>query len=215
MRSLIGFTYEGRLEELVLKREFDTLFPLLGIPVCFREREVNLLSGVNALCCSREELMRLLEKGLILDGAAAGYLCRRGLGRYIGCEDVGAELRSPSAELLCGEEFHGSFSGNLLPTDWMRLEYKKIRIPLFQYDPDCEVLTVYVDKDRKVLGQGIVLYENRLGGRVCVKGDLSRTCGRQSQYCTVLLFRQRDGGRPSCTVKYGAGCADGMPSQEC
>ena len=158
----------GRLEELVLKREFDTLFPLLGIPVCFREREVNLLSGVNALCCSREELMRLLEKGLILDGAAAGYLCRRGLGRYIGCEGVGAELRSPSAELLCGEEFHGSFSGNLLPTDWMRLEYKKIRIPLFQYDPDCEVLTVYVDKDRKVLGQGIVLYENRLGGRVCV-----------------------------------------------
>ena len=63
--------------------------------------------------------MRLLEKGLILDGAAAGYLCRRGLGRYIGCEDVGAELRSPSAELLGGEEFHGSFSGNLLPTDWM------------------------------------------------------------------------------------------------
>ena len=47
-------------------------------------------------------------------------------GSYIGCDDVGDELNSPSAELLCaGEEFHGTFAGNLLPTDWLRLEYKK------------------------------------------------------------------------------------------
>ncbi|WP_320931257.1 hypothetical protein [Hungatella sp.] len=158
----------GRLEELIIKREFDTLFPMIGIPVCFQEREVNLLSGVNALCCSREELIRLLGKGLILDGDAARYVCRRGLGSYIGCDDVGDELNSPSAELLCGKEFHGTFAGNLLPTDWLRLEYKKIRIPLLQYDSACRVLTKFVDKDKNVLGNGITLYENRLGGRVCV-----------------------------------------------
>lgn len=158
----------GRLEELVLRREFDTLFPMLGIPACFREGEVNLLSSSNALCCGRVELMRLLQKGLILDGAAAGYLCSRGLGSYIGCDDVGDELNAPSAELLCGEEFHGIFDGNLVPTDWMRLAYKKIRVPLFRYDPACKILSLYVDQDKKTLGDGIALYENRLGGRVCV-----------------------------------------------
>ncbi len=159
---------KGTLDDLMIKRQFDTLFPMLGIPTCFQESQVNLLSGVNARCCSREKLMQLLQKGLILDPEATRYLCQQGLGKYIGCTDTGKRIKVPSAERLIGEKYHGEFSNNLLPTDWVRLEYEGECIPLFQYSPKCEILSEYVDKEKKYLGDGIALYENQLGGRVCI-----------------------------------------------
>lgn len=159
---------KGTLDDLMIKRQFDTLFPMLGIPTCFQESQVNLLSGVNARCCSREKLMQLLQKGLILDAESAMYLCEQGLGDYIGCTDTGKRIKTPPAERLIGEKYHGEFSNNLLPTDWVRLEYEGECIPLFQYSPKCEILSEYVDKEKEYLGDGIALYENQLGGRVCI-----------------------------------------------
>ena len=129
---------------------------------------MNFLSGVNAKCCGREKLLQLLKKGLILDGESALYLCEQGFGEYIGCTNTGEQIRCPSAERLIGKKYHGEFSDNLLPTDWVRLEYESECIPLFQYNPRCEILSEYVDKEKQYLGDGIALYENQLGGRVCI-----------------------------------------------
>lgn len=159
---------KGTLDDLIIKRQFDTLLPMLGIPTCFCESQVNLLSGVNARCCSKEKLLQLLKKGLIVDGKSALYLCEQGFGEYIGCTNTGEYIKCPSAERLIGKKYHGEFSNNLLPTDWVRLEYENENIPLFQYSSKCKILSEYVDKEKRYLGDGIALYENQLGGRVCI-----------------------------------------------
>ena len=158
----------GTMDDLMIVRHFDTLFPMLGIPTCFKESQVNFLSGVNAKCCGKEKLAELLKKGLILDAESARYLCELGLGEYIGCTDTGKNLACPSAEILLGKTYHGEFADNLLPTDWVRLEYAGEKIPLFHYAPQCKVLSKYVDKEKKYIGDGIALFENNLGGRICI-----------------------------------------------
>lgn len=155
-------------DNLLIKRNADCLFPLLGIPTCFKETGVNFLSAENALCCDDATLLRLLKKGLLLDAKAARFLCKRGYGNLIGCTYSGKNISEVSAELLINKQFNRSFTDNLLPTDWMRLCYLGIDIPLFEYAKECQIVSVYVNDEKKYLGDGIALFENMLGGRVCI-----------------------------------------------
>ena len=155
-------------DNLLIERNADRLFPLLGIPTCFKESDVNFLSAENALCCDETTLLRLLKKGLLLDAKAARFLCGRGYGNLIGCSYTGKNIDEVSAELLVNKKFNASFTDNLLPTDWMRLSYLGIAIPLFEYAKECQIISVYVNDEKKYLGDGIALFENMLGGRICI-----------------------------------------------
>lgn len=156
--------------DLIPHREADALFTLLGVPVAFRPQPVNFLTGSVAACLSDPELLTLLRGGLILDASGFACLTSRGFGRYLGCRSD-KTLEQVSAERLTDREFCGEFTGNLLPTDWLRLGLCNIHLPLLTPQAGARPLTEILDVDYQPLGCGACVYENALGGRVAVLAE--------------------------------------------
>ncbi len=165
--ALHKWNYGNTPEEIVPDRTADTLLPLLGIPVCFHESEVNYLTQDVAACLSDDDLRRLLKRGLILDAGAADVLDRRGFSDLIGCR-VDGKVQEVSAEILEDGDFCGRFKGNMLPTNLLRLHLKGEDMPMLVPAKSAHVLTAIVDQDYHWIANGVTLFENRLGGRVCV-----------------------------------------------
>jgi len=160
---------EGRSwEELIPKRPWDMSLPLLGFSVTYEESGICAVSGDSILALSDEELKELLRRNLILDASAAKALCRRGLSHLIGV-DVGKKILNGYAEEILDEEF-GKRPGkartfiaaplhNLSGVGWLR-ELKPL--------PDARVVSQILGVNGDKLSDGLVLFENELGGKVAV-----------------------------------------------
>ncbi len=148
------------------ERVCDNLFAQLGIITCFEESEVNYISGQYVKCISDDDVIRLLSKGAILDGEAIFELDKRGFSKYLGCE-VSGEISDFSAERLINSAFAGKFNENLLPTNWMRLHLKNKKIPSLKASGNSICLSQIENKEYEKIADGITLFENSLGGKVC------------------------------------------------
>ncbi len=154
-------------QDLIPDRRADSLFTMLGVPVAFTPQKVNFLTESVAENLSDEEILNLLRGGLILEATGFACLTRRGFGEYLGCYSEGL-LSEVSCEKLTDPEFCGSFTGNLVPTDWLRQGLKNVEIPLLTALPGARELTEILDVEYRRLGGGACIFENSLGGRVAV-----------------------------------------------
>lgn len=184
-------------EGMIPRREGDVLFPLLGIPTAFSAQQVNFLTGSVAETLSDRQITELLKGGLLLDAEGFDCLTRRGFGRYLGCRSE-KTLEEVSAERLTDRDFCGDFTGNLLPTDWLRLGLRNIHLPLLIPRPEARPLTEILDVEYQPIGCGACLYENELRGRVAVlSGQISAwTFAHRSRAFllrNILRYLWRDG----------------------
>jgi hypothetical protein len=157
----------GNTGELGPERLLDIYLPRFGVPVQFTPARGNALLGDEVSAFSDQEIRDFLKGGLLLDGLAADHLQWRGFGEFLGCRTAGA-LEIAAVERLDSHVFTGQFAGNNLTTDWFRLRRQGKKIFCLEKTEEAISLSTILDLHLKELSSGMVLYENKLGGRVAV-----------------------------------------------
>ena len=115
-----------------------------------------------------EELLGFLKKSVIVDHTALKAFERRGLGKYFGVRTVGDEIQDSAAEYYTDCEFNKGFEN--VARDVHPAFYGGGACLLEAFSPGVIPLSVLKDPKFRELGLGAALYENELGGRVCVFG---------------------------------------------
>ncbi len=132
---------------------------------------INALGGPGAWSFSEEQLRAWLSAGLLLDGVAADILIRRGLGELIGLR--GGRFVTQQEVLFAAEQ--------CLDADFALRAGAQISVnaadyatpyssPLFQAEllDGARMISDLRNPRQQVVGHGIVLCDNALGGRVAV-----------------------------------------------
>lgn len=139
-----------------------TLLLLCGIPVSFAPQIVNAVFGKMAWVFNDQELKEMLAGGLLLDGLSAEIMERRGFGDLIGLKVKKLikrhEGRYAVEEVVCGESGVRAglyFNSNAIPA--MRV---------LEPEAGAHEWTKIIMPDHKRFGSGLVVFKNRLGGRV-------------------------------------------------
>jgi hypothetical protein len=115
----------------------------------------------------RDDVEKLLARGMLLDGAACRALLDMGYGEHIGIDRASWRNKNDqplSAELLHDEEFGGGENVFMSLTRICGNE----RFLACELLPDAREISCFVDPDRTRRFPGMCLYENRLGGRTAV-----------------------------------------------
>ena len=143
----------------------EILFSMYGIPwkmsVNRKENAIYALAGAKAVeRLTDAEIKDLLSRKILLDGAAATALCKRGFTEYLG---VLAEPKKYFANSEVCTTTNFSYAWDRRPEQ-----------PLLTIkDPAAKVLTQFmyrrnVADKKRVTAPASVLYKNKLGGMVCI-----------------------------------------------
>lgn len=133
-----------------------------GIPVSANQQKVNAIFGQLAWAFDDDEIQKMLSYGLFLDGVSAVILCQRGFGQHIGIDSKGLIDREEgkySVEMVISKETcirERFFLNANTPSRMAILEPRK----------GAREWTTIITPEQKRFGAGIVVYENKLGGRV-------------------------------------------------
>ena len=134
-----------------------------GFPCTYDESPIRFLAGDTAYALSEQRIIELLRSGLVLDASAARALAERGFADMIGC-CPGGNITGFGSEECISENYFGQYSGSYIPlftapTDGV--------FALNTKDGATEI-SVIVDHDRKKIANGVVLFENKSGGKIAV-----------------------------------------------
>jgi hypothetical protein len=147
----------------------DALLGPFGFPICWSkpiENNVFALCGFDAQYLSNKEIRQLLSKRVIIDSHAAKLLTKRGFASLMGVKADDGEKDF----FFTREDW---VDDNNLRMNLMWEEGMARRIPC---SPQTRVLTEFrhqngvTDLNPKIVSPGITVFENKLGGRVCVTG---------------------------------------------
>lgn len=141
----------------------------IGIPLTMEPEHAcgAVFTGDLADGFTKEELLEFLKKSVILDAAAAKAFIRRGLGEYIGVQ-VGQEYMDGVEECFEDHPVNEGVVGYL--RDVRPAFFGKGGWALIPQDPKVQVISRLHSLVGEPLEAGACLYENSLGGRVCVLG---------------------------------------------
>ena len=114
-----------------------------------------------------EELLEFLKKSVLMDADAAMAFTRRGLGRYIGVS-VGEEVTDGIEEYFADHPVNKGVVG--YRRDVRPAFYGKGGRLLYALDDAVQPISYLRTLKDEPLGIGASLYENELGGRICVLG---------------------------------------------
>lgn len=147
----------------------DALLGPFGFPICWSNSCVNdvyALSGFDAQYLTDKDIKQLLSKKIIIDSHAAKQLTKRGFASLMGVKADNGE-----------DDFF------FTREDWvednnlrMNLMWEEGMARLIPCTSKTKILTEFKcqngvsDSNPKVISPGITLFENKLGGRVCVTG---------------------------------------------
>jgi hypothetical protein len=135
-----------------------------GISACSGKQKVNAIFGNNAYIFEENEIMEMLKGGMLLDGESAKILCQRGLGRYIGVEyekTLNREESTYSLEVVVDSK-SGIRKGIYNTVNLIN------KFNVFKPSGKTLIWTEVITPEKKVVGPGITLYENSVGGRVAI-----------------------------------------------
>lgn len=128
---------------------------------------VNALAGPVAWAFPDDQLREWLAKGLLLDGVAASVLVERGLGACIGFE--GGRFTTQSQTLYAVEQCtQAAFSLRVGAQMGVNLGGYSERLYQGRLMPGVQVASDVRGPTQNVVGHGLTLFENALGGRVAV-----------------------------------------------
>jgi len=133
----------------------------------------------------------LLKGGLILDATAARILSERGFDDMIGCHPKGS-VKEFGAEECVNTEYFGKYAGTYIPLKGVSLQAVENLAPS---SGSVEISRI-VNHDREKIASGVLLFENRLGGKIAVlpyvitamDGDLRHFICYQRQFMFRHVF---------------------------
>lgn len=146
------------------------LLQKLGVPVCYRNTQVNFLTEELLDCYTDAEVMEYLRSGVILDEKAVNSACQRGFGRYIGVKEA-VPVTTACYEVLTDDPMNGSYTGNRYPVYTANIHADESCYNLVTL-PGARALTHLSDAQLKSFGAGTVYFENELGGKILCLGTV-------------------------------------------
>ena len=173
----------------------DEIFKI-GIPAAYEPElaSITALSGDTVLTLSDDEIETTLAKGVYMDGAALARLNERGYGELTGFGVVKTR-EVDCIEELVEHELNGQFAGR--QRDGRQSFWKCMAYELEPRGEGAALLSRLVDYTYKEIGgcaSGV--FENRLGGRVCVAGyypwEHLQYLAKTTQLKNIMLWLGRD-----------------------
>lgn len=143
----------------------------MGVPISMRKDVAwgTILTGTLSQGYTDEELNDFFRGPVIVSGNAVKELERRGFGQYLGVRYLGGDRKSLYEEINPADPINAALLDspvrNVHPSfwpasgDWFETVSDDVRVVSFMKRQECEIL-----------GAATTLYENSLGGRVCVLG---------------------------------------------
>jgi len=177
----------------------------IGLPCAPSPRgaAVTLLSDDCVLAFDRDEIRRILSGGVYMDAAALARLGAMGFGDLTGFE-TDRVLPIDSIERLADHPLNRPFAGR--ERDCRQSFYHLAATSLKRRDPGAEVLSTLVDYGgRETAGCASGIFENALGGRICVAGYFPWTflhsMAKSAQMKSVMRWLSRD-RLPACVASF-------------
>lgn len=145
-------------------------FAELGVPLAasIKEASAFVLCGEDARKLSDEEWLDLFKGGVLMDGDAFAEAEKRGFARYCGVAtdrvfDNGMSERLTDHDLTGGR---GGYKRDIFMNFW----YDHKKVYTYKTAEGCGVLSNLEDVNHTPQGPACTVFENELGGRVCVAG---------------------------------------------
>ena len=114
-----------------------------------------------------EQLMYWLSKSVILDASALRAFERRGMGKYVGVHWV-CDMEDSISERFTDDIINEGFEGYI--RDIRPAFYGGVGTVIEAVKPNVRVIGELINQDGEKIGNTATVYENELGGRVCVLG---------------------------------------------
>ncbi|MDD5706723.1 MAG: hypothetical protein PHR35_12445 [Kiritimatiellae bacterium] len=140
------------------------IFGHLGIPATFDDAPIKAFFGDSIRCLPPECLREILGGTVLLDAGAARALEEMGFADMTGCRVGAAAPATVGAEKLTDAEFSGPYLDSFIPRAHNRPDSARTLSP----GPGTREISALVDHDLRRIAPGVVLFGNRLGGRVAV-----------------------------------------------
>ncbi|MEX2232383.1 MAG: hypothetical protein WD824_09500 [Cyclobacteriaceae bacterium] len=142
----------------------------IGLPAAYsaKHASVILLGKDNIYALSKEEIEKILSNGVYMDAATLQQLNEMGYGKLTGFEVV--ELyKADRIEKFTGHLLNGSYAGR--ERDNRQSFYYVPAYTLRKTNDNAQTLTSLIDyADKEVGACTMGVFENSLGGRICVAG---------------------------------------------
>ena len=168
----------------------------IGLPTGYDAAAASVVKlkkdNINAL--SDREIEQILSKGVYMDAEALVQLNERGFNELTGFEVEGS-AQMDRIEKLTSHPLNGSFAGR--KRDTRQSVYKSEAYTFKKTNPKAEILSELVDYAGKPVGECTMgVFENRLGGRICVAGYTPwsnvHTLSKSAQMKSVFRWLSKD-----------------------
>jgi hypothetical protein len=153
--------------------DFSAAFPLelyqIGIPPAYASADacVTALRGDTVAVLHDDEIDTLFERGVYMDGRALAHICAAGREDLVGCTP-GGRFDVDCIEMFSDHPLSGDMRGEKRDTRqsfWHEPAFGIIP------GPDAETIASLIDyAGDEVASSTMIVFENSLGGRVCVSG---------------------------------------------
>jgi hypothetical protein len=170
----------------------------LGIPAayCLRDAQIAALTADVPLALSDAEVKTMLSRGVYLDGPAVTRLNEMGYGEYTGFT-VARYHEADCIEELLPHDLNGPLAGRNRDNRQSFLCWNVPAAELIPISPAAQPLSRLSDYGRKqVAACGSGVFENQLGGRICVSGYFPwtylQTRSKASQLKAVFRWLAKD-----------------------
>lgn len=142
----------------------------IGLPAAYSRQgaAVTLLFSQSLATMSKDNILKILSSGVYMDASTLNTLNQTGFQELTGLS-VENTLPIDSIEEFTAHSLNGSFAGR--QRDARQSFYHIAAYGLKKIDPKAETLAKLVDyAGKETAATSMAVYENRLGGRICVGG---------------------------------------------
>ncbi|PWM70390.1 MAG: hypothetical protein DBX59_11090 [Bacillota bacterium] len=199
--KIVTYSHKGKNKGVYGNQNACLAFGEIGVPLAARAEDACalILCGGNVRAMDDEEILNALKGGVMLDGEAFYELSSRGFACYCGVEIENA-YNNGMSERFTDSRFNGQYAGykrDVYMNFWDC--YKDKDVYTYRPQAGCEVISNLENINHEMKGPSCTVYENELGGRVCVMGnffpEFCKCREKQSQIMNVLDFLA--GGMPA------------------
>lgn len=169
-----------------------------GLPAAYSldKASVSLLSGGRVLALSEDEILKILSSGAYIDAEALEHLNKMGYSELTGFKTAGY-ITEDAIEELTDDPLNLDFGGTSRDCRQSFLWWLKPAAILDADDKSARTLAKIIDYSGNVTGEcGMGIFENKLGGRVCVAGyypwTFLQSKAKASQIKSVMRWLSKD-----------------------
>ncbi len=168
----------------------------IGLPVCYsgQHSQVTLLGKDNIFALSNDQLQKILSGVVYMDAETLKQLNEMGLGELTGFETINSETKD-RIEKFTDHPLNGEFANR--KRDNRQSFWRSPAWSLHKTNEKAQILAGLIDYTGKEVADCTVgIFENKLGGRICVAGyypwTFMENLSKSSQMKSVFRWLSKD-----------------------